>query len=339
MKRLLLPDVLKGFAVFLIVPVHIFELLIDYPGCKSLFGKILLFLGGPFAVPVFMMIMGYFISKSKKTIAQTLLRGIKIFGLGLVLNIALNFHLLLKIKFAGWQINPLEYIWGVDILYFAGLSVIFLAFLKLVKKGQAWIAFILIFLITGLTGFMNTHLMATERNYILPFIAGTYSWSYFPLFPWLAYPLIGFVFDRLENNLMVYFTKNKWITGIILAVIAGAVLYFRKFGFSTTIYLPTYYHHTFNYWLWAMGVIILWATIIRYLVTRFPQTYVENFLQWLGKNITLFYVIQWIIIGNIATAIYQTQSIGKYVFWFSGIFGVTVLLTWLLEKTHIKLAR
>ena len=68
MKRLLLPDVLKGFAVFLIVPVHILELFINYPGRESVFGKILLFLGGPFAVPVFMMIMGYFISKSKKSV-------------------------------------------------------------------------------------------------------------------------------------------------------------------------------------------------------------------------------------------------------------------------------
>lgn len=339
MKRLLLPDILKGFAVFLIVPVHILELFIDYPGRESVFGKTLLFLGGPFAVPVFMMIMGYFVSKSKKSVKQTVFRGIKIFVLGFLLNIALNFHLLLKIEFAGWQINPLEYIWGVDIFYLAGLSVILLGLLKTIKKHQEWVAFILIFLVTGLTGFMNEHLMTTERNYILPFIAGTYSWSYFPLFPWFAYTLIGFVFAKWEKTLMAYFTKDKWVTGMILSIIAVTVFYFRKFGFSSTIYLPTYYHHTFTYWLWAMGIIILWGSLIRYLVHRFPQTYIGNFLQWLGKNITLFYVIQWLIIGNIATAIYQTQSINNYIFWFTGIFGVTVLLTWLLEKTHLKLAR
>ena len=339
MKRMLLPDILKGFAVFLIVPVHILELFIDYPGRESVFGKILLFLGGPFAVPVFMIIMGYFIAKSKKSVKQTVLRGIKIFVLGFLLNIGLNFHLLLKIKYAGWQINPWEYIWGVDIFYFAGLSVIFLGLLKTLKKGDDIVAFILIFMVTGLTEYMNEHLMTTERNYILPFIAGTYSWSYFPLFPWLAYPLIGFIFAKREETFMAYFTKKTWITAILLSVIAMAVFYFRKFGFSSTIDLLTYYHHTFFYWLWAMGVIILWATLIRYLVLRFPHTYIGNFLQWLGKNITLFYVIQWLIIGNIATAIYQTQSINNYIFWFTGIFGVTVLLTWLLAKTHLKLAR
>ena len=44
MKRFPLPDILKGFAVSLIVPVHILELFIDNPGRESVFGKILLFL-------------------------------------------------------------------------------------------------------------------------------------------------------------------------------------------------------------------------------------------------------------------------------------------------------
>ncbi len=141
MKRYPLPDLLKGFAVFLIVPVHILELFIDYPGRESFFGKTLLFLGGPIAVPVFMIIMGYFLAKNQKSFSVNFLRGIKIFIVGFLLNIGLNFHLLLKIKFAGWQFNPFEYIFGVDILYFAGLSIILIAFLKILKKGQCWIAF------------------------------------------------------------------------------------------------------------------------------------------------------------------------------------------------------
>lgn len=62
-KRLLLPDLLKGFAVFMIVPVHILEFFINAPGRESLFGKILLFLGGPVCVPVFMITMGYFVGR------------------------------------------------------------------------------------------------------------------------------------------------------------------------------------------------------------------------------------------------------------------------------------
>ncbi len=339
MKRYSLPDLLKGFAVFLIVPVHILELFIDYPGRESLFGKILLFLGGPVAVPIFMIIMGYFVAKSKKPLLKNILRGVKIFAFGLLLNIGLNFNLLLKIKYAGWQYNPLEYIFGVDILYLAGLSVIFLSILKTIKKGKAWVGFILVFLVIGLTGYMNEILMVSVRNYILPFIAGTYYWAYFPLFPWLAYPLIGFVFYHWEEKIMSFFINQKLVSSFILTGIGVLIISFYKWGIKTTIHLSAYYHHTFWFSLWAIGIVILWVLLLRFLLNKFPNTYLGDFLKWLGKNITLFYVIQWLIIGNISTAIYQTQSIGSYWYWFSGIFAVTVFLTWLIGKTNVKLAR
>jgi surface polysaccharide O-acyltransferase-like enzyme len=82
--------------------------------------KTLLFLGGPIAVPVFMLVMGYFLAKNQKPFTTNFFRGIKIILVGLLLNIGLNFLLLLKIQFAGWQLNPWEYIFGVDIFYFAG---------------------------------------------------------------------------------------------------------------------------------------------------------------------------------------------------------------------------
>ncbi len=339
MKRFPFPDLLKGFAVFLIVPVHILELFIDYPGRESLFGKIMLFLGGPIAVPVFMIIMGYFIAMSKKSTEQNSLRGAKVFVVGFFLNIGLNLNLLLKIKFEGWQINPFEYIFGVDILYLAGISIVILGLLKTSGKLAPWIAFFLFFMVTGVTGYLNDALMVTERNYAIPFIGGAYSWAYFPLFPWLAYPLAGFTFFYWEKKTVWFLTHQKIISAVIITTIAALTILFYKQGIDTAIHLPKYYHHTFLFSLWAMGIVILWVLFLRFLHYRFPATIPGKFLKWLGKNITLFYVVQWLIIGNIATAIYQTQSIDKYPYWFTTIFTVTVLITWLLEKTKIKLAR
>lgn len=42
MKRFPLPDLLKGFAVFLIVPVHILEVYIDFPCRDTAFEKTIL---------------------------------------------------------------------------------------------------------------------------------------------------------------------------------------------------------------------------------------------------------------------------------------------------------
>ena len=338
MKRFPLPDLLKGFAVFLIVPVHIIETFIDFPGRESVFGKTLLFLGGPIAVPVFMMVMGYFLAKSQNSFTTNLFRGIKIFMAGLLLNIGLNFHLLLKIQFADWQLNPWEYIFGVDIFYFAGLAIIILSLLKILKSGREWIALLLVFAVAGATSFVNQKLMVPERNYIFPFIGGIWSWSYFPLFPWLAYPLAGFVFFHFEERLLAFINQRKTISGIFFTVIFVLVLYFVKQGFTITTDLSSYYHHSFWFSMWAFGIVILWSVLWRFLLNKFPRTYAGNFFMWLGKNITSFYIIQWLIIGNIATAIYQTQTLSSFTLWFAGIFAITVLITWFvgrIVKKHI----
>ncbi|HCY40591.1 MAG TPA: hypothetical protein DHV48_04440 [Prolixibacteraceae bacterium] len=332
MKRIPLPDLLKGFAVFLIIPVHILETFIDYPGRESLFGKILLVLGGPVAVPIFMIIMGYFMAVSRKSAAQNVLRGVLIFILGFFLNIGLNFHLLLKIWTEGWKFDPLQAILGVDIFYLAGLSIIVLSVLKTIKKGQQWIALALILLVSGSTSYINEILMVTERNYILPFIGGEYSWSYFPLFPWLTYPLTGFLFQKTESQIREFIQKQKVVSIAILAFTFILVVIFSKSGIETTINLSEYYHHNFLFFLWTLGVDVLWVLLLWLVVQKFSQFSVIVFLRWLGKNITAFYIIQWLIIGNIATAIYQTQELSKYLYWFIPIFIVTVGLTFVLKK-------
>lgn len=339
MKRFPLPDLLKGFAVLLIVPVHILVTFIDFPGRESLFGKSLLLLGGPIAVPVFMMVMGYFVALNKKSTAQNILRGVLIFILGIFLNIGLNFNLLLKIKFDDWQFDPLQYIFGIDIFFLAGLSIIILSVLKTIKYGQQWIVLALILFVSGSTSFFNEILMVTDRNYILPFIGGEYSWSYFPLFPWLTYPLVGFLFLKTEFRVREFIQEHKTISITLLISVAILVALFSRFGIETTINLPEYYHHKFPFFLWTMGVDIIWIILLWSIVQKSAKFPAIVFLRWLGKNITFFYVIQWLIIGNIATAIYQTQALSTFGYWFGAIFLITILLTYLYEQIKVKYSK
>ena len=338
-KRLILPDLLKGLAALFMVQIHITELFLDTDGRESLFGKTSLFLGGPFAAVVFMLVMGYFIARNKSSMAQNMFRGVQIFILGFLLNFGLNFHLLLKIRFADWPYNPLEYLFGVDILYLAGMSIVVLSVLKSIKKGQEAAALILLVAVIGLTDFMNLKLTADNHYYILPFIAGNYSWSYFPLFPWLAYPLAGFIFARYEPKIKLFAENNKTASISIISAVALGVLLYAKQGINTTINLPAYYHHTLMFILWAIGLSVLWALLLKFAVKLLPGAAVTNFFCYIGKNITLFYVIQWLIIGNIATAIYQTQPLGHYWYWFTGIFAVSVVLTFLIDTIRLKLFR
>lgn len=336
MKRLILPDLLKGLAGLFMVQVHITELFINQTGQESVFGEISLFLGGPFAAVVFMLVMGYFIAKSKDTFGLNAMRGLKIFILGLLLNIGINFHLFLKIKFAGWPYNPLEYLLGVDILYLAGISIIVLSILKLFETGQQLASLVLILAVAALTGVMNEKLTITDHYYILPFIAGTYSWSYFPLFPWLLYPLTGFALAKYEEKIKLFFNRRKTVSVVIISLSAAFVMLFYKQGIEITTNLPAYYHHTGGYFLWALGLTLLWMLFVQVLLELSSDNIVVKFFCWIGKNITLFYVVQWIIIGNISTALYQTQSTHQYGYWFAGVFTASVGVTFLVEKSRTR---
>lgn len=337
MARLRLPDLLKGIAILFMIQVHIMELFIDYAGQSSQVGRVSLFLGGPYTAMIFMMVMGYFVAASRKSFKQNLFRGVRIFALGFLLNVGLNFHLLLKIKYAEWQYNPLEYIFGVDILYMAGLSIIILAAIKeLAGKLQIPVSFALLLVVLLLTDRMNSWLTLSERNYITPFIGGTYSWSYFPLFPWLAYPLAGYFFFFSETRIKQFILHRKIVVTSAFVFIVIMVLYFSKTGFNTTVNLPVYYHHTIEFGVWALGVLIIWTSIFYLVVTKFQASRVEKFLAWMGKNITLIYVVQWLIIGNLATAIYQTQALNRFPLWLGGILIITLVISWLLAK--IKMA-
>ena len=45
---------------------------------------------------------------------------------------------------------------------------------------------------------------------------------------------------------------------------------------------------------------------------KLGTTIVFRYIKWIGKNITVVYIIQWIIIGNIATEIYKTVAVPSY---------------------------
>ncbi|MBU1014761.1 MAG: acyltransferase [Bacteroidetes bacterium] len=330
-----IPDLLKGYAVLFMIQVHILELFIDKPGQESWVGRTSLFLGGPFAAPVFMIIMGYFISKGKLSLFHGIFRGIKIFILGLLLNIGLNFHLLVKIISGDLMLNPLEYIWGIDIFFLAGSSIIILSLLKSIIKRKYWIILILILLISIGTHYINQLFSDIETDYFLPLIGGEFTWSYFPLFPWLAYPLIGFLFYKWEDKIVDFRQKNKLVFWFAILGVFILLVVFLDFGFNSSIKLNYYYHHQFHYMLWAIGLVILWTLLLE-ITAKYLNVKVRNFITWMGINVTAIYVVQWLIIGNVSTAIYQTQKIETFGFWFAIILFFSISFAYLYHKLTAK---
>ncbi len=316
------PDLLKGIAVLLMIQVHLMELFARPEIASSLPGKISLFLGGPPAAPVFMVVMGIFLAQTKKTTGQLLGRGALLFGGGLLLNIGLNAHLLVRIALGEFTLDPWTYLFGVDILFLAGLSVMIIALTRPLLEKVHFLALLLAL------GFSWLSLAVPDTSppafrFPLAFLWGKTDWSYFPLVPWIAWPLAGFFLGRVLAKPVPLMVR----TGVLVACGVVVVAFF-PFGFRTSVTLPEYYHHGPLFFLWALSFVVLVIAAC----TAFDRVCDLSFLKWLGRHVTAAYVFQWLLIGNIATAVYQGVGWGDLLAWCVAIVLAVILLVYGWER-------
>ncbi len=313
-------DLLKGVAIVLMIQVHLMEQFATVDLYQSILGKISLFLGGPPAAPVFLVAMGFFLERSKKSLPQQLRRGVLLIVGGIALNLGLNANLLYSIHQGRFGFNPLAYIFGADILPVAGLSVIIVSILKH-KAGFNTTSYLLVALIVAAAApFLSGIATSSTLLYVTPFLWGDQWWSYFPLFPWLAYSLLGATLAVLPSN------TGK--TTVAVAGLAAAVFLTSYFTVPDIIDLTRYYHHGILLFLWITGFLTLWFLVFERIESASRKTPLVRYLKWLGRNVTSAYVFQWLIIGNVATELYRTQSLPQLMMWFV----VALLATSLLVK-------
>lgn len=308
-KRTQTADLLKGIAVLLMIQVHIIELFATKQISDGYIGKFLLFSGGSFVAPVFAFFIGYFLANSKKSTKQLIGRGVVFFIVGIFLNLALNLNLMLSVKAGKYSIDLLPYVFGVDILPFAGLAIILLAILKKIITKNIYAAFT-IAIVSAFFGHYFLRFVPGNifLKYISSFFYGSSRWSYFPLFPWLAYPLIGLAFYQLKQQFNLEKAYNIMpkigIMVLFLLFMAFTILY----AISISSDLQAYYHHGFLFFLWTSIFLAFYSFFVNQINIIAGNFILVKYVKWLGKNVTLIYVIQWVIIGNYATEIYKTIS-------------------------------
>lgn len=334
LSRTQVADVLKGIAILFMIQVHLMELFASNSVYESKGGHVMLFLGGPPVAPIFMTVFGYFVFASNRTSKELIGRGLKILLLGMVLNLALNFNLILKVNLGILKIDILPYIFGVDVLQFAGLSLILVTLFKNLIQKYVYLVLCIIPIIVFIgEHFLNYEPQNIFLKYLSAFFYGSTSWSYFPLFPWLAYPLAGVVLYQLQQRFdfkFFYLPKTKLLFGSVFLLF---LIFTVKYAINVASDLTSYYHHGLLFFIWVILFCLFYTLIIHELNNWFGETLIFKYFKWLGQNVTIIYVIQWLLIGNIATEIYKTISSPVYVVaWFLGITFAVSGLTYLVMK-------
>lgn len=320
-------DLLKGLAVLFMIQVHIMEQFASKELQGTVIGKISMFLGGPACAPVFLAVMGYFLVSNEKPFIYYFKRGCLLFAGGIALNIARSANLLIQINRGQFNLDPLSFIFGADILTLAGISLLLIGLIRLIFKSSFYPWILLALFIAAVTPYLPAFPgRDTPFAYLMAFFYGIFDWSYFPVFPWFSYVLAGYA-ARLMADKPGLLVQVKTGTSLFYLIPAGAgLLYTLPWAasiFTSLNGINSYYHHGFLFFLWVIVFLFIYIAGTSIANYSFGTNRIVLIIRWIGQKVTLIYVIQWLIIGNLATIFFGTQNLLHVLLWIPAVILVT----------------
>lgn len=301
-------DIARAVAIVLMILQHSWLLIFSGLANSLFLDSSAFILGTILVAPVFLFLMeANVINSHRQEPRYLLIRGLKLVVIGYGLS-ALRFFLpitlgqylgifnnLEKVIY-GWR--PIEYLLEVDILQAAGLSLIVIALLRW-RQIKYDYYLLIAFVAAFIPPFLWQLNISGPPQYLTAPFWGTEASALFPLFPWIFYPLVGVYFGHLlsksANKDVFYkdcFTKlwPVFILGIIFILL------------SPSSFILSYYHHSLGVSLIFVTIVIYWLAVIRLNYQKLSAKVINILTIW-SKNLTLIYIIQWLLIAWIALAL------------------------------------
>ena len=296
-------DVAKGLAVLLMVMIHV----LDFYGLPEvrfgIFGTVVKFALGWPAASMFVFIMGIFVGFSgTERFGVEIKRALMLFALGYALNLlrgTVPMWLSIQLGLVTYDDvaphTPLtEFLIG-DVFQFAGIALLICAVLKrLSDQVLVWIAFALVVTFSSNFVWDKYTTSAIFNEFWKLFIGDEDAGTMFPIFPWLAYPVLGMAFGRFVKQPHAATLDFLWCLKLgVVCVMLGVVL---------TLTNPDYHIVTNlrsgpGIVVLMTGIVLLFLYGIHLIVSRFKHTSVVTLLAFWGKYVTALYVVQWVLIG------------------------------------------
>jgi surface polysaccharide O-acyltransferase-like enzyme len=300
--RLRFLDLARGLAIIFMVLQHVQIVFAVDSGEASVLGQVFLLLGTAPAAPVFMVVMGFLYGSSAgDDLRSGVVRGLKLFAFGYALNLL---RFVIPGLLAGGSPAVQAFLgpdwWGpffeIDILQLAGLSLVLLALVKrYVRDPRAVLA-----LAAGVAT-LSSFLWGIGGSVVLDPLWGVGDWVSFPLFPWVAYPLLGlslagFTIRATSDGRLIRF----WTYAGAAALLVGAALVVLAPAETGILAFGDYYRSGLPVQLMLAGFVLLWLSLMWWLDERLSWRVIPLYLTSLSRNITAIYVIQWVLIGWLA---------------------------------------
>jgi len=322
MQRIKPLDLARGFTVLMIAPIHTVMLYSKLEIRNTLLVNFLAFIAEWHGAQIFMLLMGISFTFSKKNSFKPLLeRATFILGAAYALNIFkfviphlfgwLPQTLLSELQIQNGSYGYLQLFLIGDILHFASIALIVLFIVHRLKNYQ-WIALAVAFIVCIASPFIwDIHCRYFLVDYFFQLIGGQSPHVFFPLFPWLVYPLIGLTigywFQKAKHQKVFWLLRD---IGWLMIIISLIIKYFLKENELSIFYRTNPFDTTLH-----IGVVFVALSIWDWISINVKQNHFFRLLTYLSEHITQVYIIQWVIICWLLPIFgYQTLSFIPSVF-------------------------
>lgn len=333
-------DLARGIAIILMVAIHTIVFLGNPGLVTSIPGYIANSIICILAAPVFTFIMGIMIAfSSRSSTRQLLYRGILLLIAGYILNLFRGTVPMAVAEWLEWvdiqEERPWMYLLEEDILQFAGISFIIIGLLKRIipwKKALTIAGFAVMFIAPLLWKIQDVE---GVPGYLMSLLFGGSHYNFFPIIPWIAFPLIGMGYGELLKQSK---DKNKFF---MISIIVGALMI--VFGFSVVSSFETSLYEQWYKGVFRQGklpplvsviftgFLFVWVPVCYFITKKVKNSRFFDFLYFWSKNVTWFYAIQWLIIGWACTFL-------PYLSWWQVIVVIitTIILTDRIMISFVK---
>jgi uncharacterized membrane protein len=299
-------DLARGIAIVAMVIIHTVVFLGNPELMKTIPGYIINSIVCIFAAPVFTFIMGVMIVFSSKSSLRTMfIRGLVLLCIGYLLNFLRG---TLPIAFGEWaglidfqDERPWAYMLEQDILQFAGIAFIVIAVVKRMVRWNIGLVITGGIIIIAAPLLYQIHIDEGVAGFVVSLLFGGNQYNFFPVVPWIAFPLVGIWYGELlkKTKDKFEFVKISLITGAFLLVLGVSLSYY----FDRSIF-QQWYNGKFRQGqlpplvsLLFIGFQFVWIPVCYFITKKIRNSRVLNILYKWSSNVTRFYVIQWVIIG------------------------------------------
>ena len=313
---------------------HVFETWIQQDLLYTDLGSVIQFMNNFPAAGIFMLTMGFTSGYTEVPSRKLFRRGIKVFFWGLLLNVGLNLHYFIRILSGRVEGNILDSLFAVDIFYLAGLSLIVLAFIKVLSNSYI-VSLISAITVALLSPFITELLTSSSGgDYILAFVGKPCDNSFFPIFPWLSYSLAGYGFSQVLKKYPAIIKRTGWHY-VALVVLFGSSSVGFILNWNDLGDLATYYHHGIKVFGWIVSL-GLGLTMFLNLFQFIQRGTFSAWIMFIGSKLTRFYIVQWLIIGNLASFFFQELNLTMYIMGSLLVLALTTIIIYLLRDLKLR---